>query len=712
MNIEDIVVRRTLRIPAPEGTEGDGAVAVRQFDAALMSVGFKLSDELFTTLGQLSTGVVIDTAVRVLPIVRHMVGDHVEHNVYFREFPKNVPDTIEFWTECLLEALADPTAAVRVAAGTTVFGSLDLLSLPAYGRYRHSYTDMLAAHDEFIEGAGDRVTVLHAGRSLTVEANRLYRSMAAATTPGNDTDREDLAALALACARDAVQPSDIPVRENRALINAARIAVAAAPLLTTVTDVLRLACALSGGDVTLTEPTRFRGMRRPVRRALLAGLHEVVSTNPAAAGDVHQYREQWKRLGERLHPHEYPQYPSAADVFAVARREKDVPSLASKVERLIYAGEPDSAAALLQRSAPGTLHRSADRLLRTSQSVDDQRSISYRIAESATQVSGRVLLSLREHLDNPRGARRVFVNQSSRGHVIDDYRASIAPDVLDSLKSALEVEIRRRLPGNWVIDPDMLDVALPISGKTAAGGFGTLPRGSRTPITAGLLRFFVYWRQTQERTDFDLSALMCDKDFRNARHISYTNLRDGGGCHSGDITSAPDGASEFIDLDLSKMQSDIVIPQVNVYSGEGFEEVAESFFGFMQLDAGQMGKPFEARAVRMKSELRGAGRVALPMVFVRTGTGWEAVWTHLHLTGSASFNQVENNRAATSTLIGAILDRKYLTVRHLAALTDAVIGMPDPDGPPVTYVGLEAPEGIPAGSTVIKPTSLRDLIPA
>jgi stress response protein SCP2 len=58
------------------------------------------------------------------------------------------------------------------------------------------------------------------------------------------------------------------------------------------------------------------------------------------------------------------------------------------------------------------------------------------------------------------------------------------------------------------------------------------------------------------RTDYDLSVLMLNEKFEYANQLSWTNLRteDGVGVHSGDITSAPDGASEFIDIDLGKVE--------------------------------------------------------------------------------------------------------------------------------------------------------------
>lgn len=124
------------------------------------------------------------------------------------------------------------------------------------------------------------------------------------------------------------------MRENRAVVNAARLGAGAGLLVDTVTDVLRAACALSGGDVTLTEPTRVRSLSRPVRRALLTALDGVVAASPAKLADVGAHREAFKRLGERLRPHEYPRLPHAADVFAVARGEKRAHSSLNPVRSL------------------------------------------------------------------------------------------------------------------------------------------------------------------------------------------------------------------------------------------------------------------------------------------------------------------------------------------------------------------------------------------
>ncbi|MFI1441328.1 hypothetical protein [Streptomyces fructofermentans] len=719
-SLEPLLVRHTHRLSSPKGTAGQGAAAARQFDAALTSVGFKLSARLLERLSGLSEAAVLHTARRTLRTVGEMVGDHVQHNAYFIDFPANVPDTEEFWTRCVVKALADDSSRENVL-GQLAHGVLNLLSLPTYGRYQHTYEEMLAAQDELIESAGDRVTVLHLGRDLDTELADLYLALAGSTTPLGDEHLLDLRALAERCALGP-QPDTIPVRENRAVVNEARLAVGADLLLDTVTDVLRLACALSGGDVTLREPTRFRSLPRPVRRALLAGLDAVVAANPAKLADVHAHREPFKRLGERLHPHEYPRWPHAADVFAVARGEREARSFDSRVEERLDEFDVRGAVRILE-SAPGKLFRALDLLLRIAADQEERDAVVAAAVRVAPDVSGRVLLSVREHFHNrgrETGEPRIFINGRGRGWVAEDDRPPVPAAVRDPLIAALDAEMRGRLPApdRLLLDPEVLDVALPLSGRASAAGLGVLPRGSVSAVDGEQLRFFVYWRESGQRTDYDLAALLLNADYSTDSWLSYTSLKAVGGEHSGDATEAPKGASEFINLALDRVRGTFIVPQVNIFAGEGFEEVEESFFGFMLRDGEQKGRPFEPRTVRMKSELRGQGRVALPLVFRRDDDGrWSAKWLHLYLKGLSSDNRVEDNQISVAKVVRAVVEREQLTVRYLVDLVtggDTVVRLLD-GGPvpqePVTYIGLERPEGLHPDSRVITLENLRDLIP-
>ena len=468
IQFEALILRKTLRVPLPAiasataatsavgggaetraASDGAGAAgAARQLDSALLGAGFKLSGKLMQRLSELPAGEVLDLGNRVLAGVRELVGDDVQHNVYFKEFPKGVPDTLEFWISSLRAALLDPVAVPNLEAG---LGWLNLLSLPNYGRYQHAYEEMLAAHEELIPAVTDRLTVLHAGGTLEEEISKLYLSLATSTVPLSAEDLVALGDLALFCATGP-QPETIPVRENRAVINRVRLA-ARQPLITdTVTDVLRLACAASDGDVTLEQPTRFRSFGRPERRLLLAALDQVIAASPGKLGDVAGRREAWKRLGERLHPHEHPQWPHAQDVFAVARGEKQSPSFASRVESTMAASGAGVTARLLA-NAPGLLWRSLDRLLREAAEANDPAELEAVVSAAAAAipaVSGRVLLSGREHLVNrqvPTDVSRVFANRNGRAWTGPETRQPLDEPAVSALTTAIDAEITRRAAG-------------------------------------------------------------------------------------------------------------------------------------------------------------------------------------------------------------------------------------------------------------------------
>ncbi|MFI7679069.1 hypothetical protein [Actinophytocola sp. NPDC049390] len=713
---EELIIQKTLRVPASTGAAGDGTAVARQLDAALLDVGFAASRALLAHVGGLAAGPAMDLASTVVGAVRELVGDHVRHNAYFVGFPHDVPDTVEFWAERLRAAvLADGAVASDAQLRALVPGA-DLLSLPGYGTYRHTYADLLAAHDEFVAAAGDRLTVLHLGDTVGVEATRLYLSLAGRSTPLGAADLAVLADLALGCA-EGEQPTAIPVRENRAVVNEVRL-VLGMPLVAmdTTTDVLRLACQASGGDVSLATPTRFRAFARKERRLMLAALNDVVAANPGRLGDVARHAERWKRLGERLHPHEYGRWPHAQDVFAVARGERTVRNLAGRAEAAIRAGAIEVAATTLSAS-PGLLLRSADRLLRLA-SAAERDTVVDAVTGALGSASGRVLCSLREHVANRTAPApcRMYVGRSRRAHVGPDTRPPLPAGLVAELSARLDAAIADRLPvfeRPLLVDPDVLDVALPLSGKAAEGGFAVLPRGSRARVSGELLRFFTYWRQTARSTDYDLSVLLLDERFRTAGQVSWTNYHHDGAVHSGDVTDARDGATEFIDVPLSV--GGYVVPQVNIYSGESFDEVAESMFGFQSRERDQRGAPFDPRTVRSRSQMRGRGRVALPVVFATRADGWEAVWLHLYLSGRPAFNRVEENSFSTADRVRALVERRYLTMSYLVDRMRTRYDVAVWDGrvpaEPVTFVGVEAPDGLPDGSRVYTLDRLGELLP-
>ncbi|MFA7264790.1 MAG: TerD family protein [Candidatus Nanopelagicales bacterium] len=719
----DVLVEKTLRVPASEGPSGDGRIVAQQLSAVLARVGFLGSRALLEHVAGLERSEAVRLSVATLSAARKIVGDHVSHNAYFKHFPTGVPETVEFWRDSLRGALVGARVTTKQLDEILSSPGFSLLSIPTYGRYQHTFEELVAAHEVFVEAKTDRLTVLHLGGTLDEEITSLYLQLAGSAVPLSEGDRKILGQLALERLAGP-HPEVIPVRENRALINALRLVLGRDLLgVDTVTDVLRIMAAASDdGDVTLERLTRFRNFARPERRALLLELHRVLLVDWAKVGDVVKRREVWKRAAKALHPHDYPQYTLAVRMFEEVVRDKKIPTPNSSFEQFMVAGDVVSAARALS-VAPGALVRQTDQLLRNASSGQFEGLLST-LGEVFPKVSARVLLSLREHLINRNQPqrKRVFVGRSKRAKVVDDMRPVLPSGVIARAARLIDEELLRRAPSymRLVIDPAMFGEALSLSGKATENGFAVKPRGSHAPLDTDAhdtLRFFTYWREQKHRTDFDLSVLMLDKDFQYVTHVSYTRLRDGVVTHSGDITESRNGAAEFIDVVLSRLDPVIeyVIPQVNVFAGEGFDEVAESLFGYQMRHRSQKGMPFEPRTVRMRSELRGDSRIALPLVFSR-GDGWSAKWLHLFLKGDSWGNRVESNMSTTTQLVRAILERKYLKVGYLTGLLmekAAVAELWDEKlelEHPVTFVGREVPDGLPEGSEIVSPERLIELL--
>lgn len=719
--LTETLIKRTNIVPVNDNqTAGNGQAITRQLDSALMNSGFKLSQGLLEKLSKMHPAVVTDLATSILNAVSEMIGDNVEHNVYFKEFPMNVPDTLEFWKKCIVDALFDPKSASTVAIHLAS-GVVNLLDLPTYGRYQHTYEEMVAAHEQFIASGKERVTILHLGDSLAKEAHNLYLSLAGSVIPLNESDLELLKELAEVCLEDD-QPEKFPIRENKAVINQVRLANDRDILVDTTTDVLRLACALSDGDVSLQEKTKFKSFPRAIRKFFLNALDQVISQNPGKLADINQYREPWKRLAERLHPYENTKLTNAHEVFAVARKDKRVYSLVGKAE-LAFANKNIASAIELYAKQPGMLFRNMDRII-TAASSDEVKILMNTVNTVIPKVSGRVILSLREHLVNRVSTQqtqaRIFANKRGTAYVTPEARQPLDNDLVDSLITIFDDQVISRLPAydNLVVNQDILDVALPLSDKNKAQGFGILPRGTVTPVDTEILGFFIHWEEKNHRTDYDLSVIFLDDKFTMTQQASWTNLRGEDFVHSGDLVESAGGATEIIDIMLKDVDCTYIVPQVNIFRGESFPDVKESFFGYMERTSEQMGSlPYEPQTVRIKSEVRGKGKVALPLIFMRDNEGkWSAKWMHLYLNGYPNCNRVELNKLSTSLLVKSIVARNYLRVGYFVdlmkhkALKFSWFDQESEITDPVTYLGLATPEGLPEGSTSINLTNLNDLI--
>lgn len=702
------LVQKRLTFPTLSTTGGNSRTLARQLDCALMQVGFKLSRNLIAHLGTLTFESALEASGLLLRSVKELVGDHVKHNVYFKEFPKNVPDTLEFWTGLLIKFYWETGTLTN-----------NLLDFPEYGTCQHTYEEMLACHDRF-KPKSLKLKVINLGGTEQEELTALYAYLAGSNVPLNVEDRGLLEILFRAGFKTSVK---VAVRENKAIINA--LLAGKEPLdIDTPTDLLRLAAHLSGGDVTLAEPTKFKSLSRSIRRQIVAEMDALLRDNPEKIEDINSRKEPFKRLAEKLHPFEFRKlFPHGVKAFSFSNGDLKVATWGHKVQTALTGGKLTKAINLLSEK-PGYLVRSIDQIARNASDTQFDTLLDS-LKENTSRVSGRVLLSVIEHLDNRKAKVpfRLFVNRKGKGFASNVELPPLAATRITKVQKILWKELASRVPSTdtLVIDDTINTVAVPVSEKSKSEGFRVLPRGSTFALdpVKKLLRFFVYWHQTAEHTDYDLSVAFYDKDFQSMGYGSWTSLSGTGFRHSGDMTSAPNGATEFIEIDLKGVDANIayVVPTINIFTGETFAQCKESFFGFMTMAPAEKGKPFEPQAVEMKFDLRGDKKVGVPLVFGRTENGWEAKWLDLYAQGSFWGNRVETTKFSTALLAKSLVSRQYLTVNRLLDLyrdkakkvVSAGSKLPKTG---VTYVGLERPEGLPNGSAIYTLDNLKALIPA
>jgi len=142
-----------------------------------------------------------------------------------------------------------------------------------------------------------------------------------------------------------------------------------------------------------------------------------------------------------------------------------------------------------------------------------------------------------------------------------------------------------------------------------------------------------------------LAATILDENFNGIADISFYNLKDFGGVHSGDITDAPNGAAEFIDISLSKVLQRggrYIAMQIYSYTQHKYCDLPECFAGWMGRKSPQSGEIFEAKTVKNKIDLASDTTVVLPLLI--DAKERKVIWMDLGLKQRPTWNTAYGNR--------------------------------------------------------------------
>lgn len=602
------------------------ATAMKNFER----IGYKFSPELYNLLKYAPSKVLIDWYKDSYPVLQESVGDHVTHRPMYPNFPEQVMEAseVEIYFNAFLHYLLNV--------------------------YPNQDKDLRADYSEF-----DKLrTIEFAEKS---EMYEFFQNKISSKSAFSPSDKEDVTAFFEQGA--FYVPATFPNKENLSFVSALAFKHGdlhdIAPHYKTATDVLRLAVALSDGDVSLAETPKFRKFKRSERRLLLSLLEKAGNIEE----DMLRFKSAWKRLGEVLHPGDYVNvFPNSYKAFTAIRNNEKIETFNSKVEKA-FRDEDSKTLFTLLKSRPGDFARRLDHALRTFHSMDVLDAFN----EVAVKVSPTVLLQVKGHFTNksenpdlpkiiiPKGNTNTLQVLESKGFQIPKSTCDSVVQICDV--SLENIFAEREKLGNVYVDPALKGVAIPFGLRNASESLETFGRGTRFKLDdKSTLRFFIHWKNVQGGygTDIDLSAISYGENFNEIGHISYYNLRSGAlGAHSGDITNAPNGASEFIDIDIDKALANgsrYVGMVVHSYSRDRFSDVPECFSGFMSREAVQSGEVYEPASVRGKADLTVEATQAIPYIFdLKTR---EAIW--LDITMSSKYNSNNNLHSNLSNIELAI----------------------------------------------------------
>jgi hypothetical protein len=617
------------------------------------SLGYTFSEGVVEVLCTWNLEDLTDFYKETVKYLKHMVGANVKFKPMYPNFPQQVMDMSHM--ELYMNALAHYSTAFFSEVGLI---DQESIWLPEYEKEERlpllDTTDLkviqLGTSDEFMAIftglLGANTSISEADKRVVKWFVGSYKEIIADYLPERIPNKENLTYFT------GLVLTDVPTISDKLT-----------KYFKTATDVLRLAVALSDGDVSLATKTKFRNFSRPQRRLLFTLLESCKNIEE----DMLRYKGQWIRLGERLHPGEVAKkYGRTFKSFTKLRNSWKIHTFNGKLEKKLEAKEVYEAAELLEKR-PGEFARRLDHLLREAK---QKKRILDRFEVVTEQVSTPVLLQVLNHFENrndEKDLRVIF----PKGNVAKVKALENNLDKLDSrackraVKICKEALVKRFSDledlGKVYLDPKLKNYLVPFSQRSASKSLKSAVRGSVLPLDDGdTVRFFLWWKDGAGRTDIDLSAILFKEDWSYKEHLSYTNLKSRwiSACHSGDITSAPKGACEFVDIPIEKAYKAgcrYIVMSVNAFTMQPYCDLPECFAGWMMRQKPKSGEVFEPKTVQDKIDLSADTTICVPAIIdLKERT---VHWADLALKKNPSWaNNVEGNMSGLQLISKAIIE--------------------------------------------------------
>lgn len=637
-------------------------------------LGYTFSKNLYKMLCEVSHGDLTTIYLDLVRMLKNMVGDDVKYEPMYPNFPSSVMNRSD--AELYMNAIVH-----YWSNGTLYPVEKEDARLPLFDSIKVKVLDVGCIDD----------------------LQLIFSNLCSSKTSLSQQDKEDM--IWIFRNRDMIPsfkfPEDIPLKENVAIIGKLYIENLANALakdiqkyFKTATDVLRLVTAMSDGDVSLANNTKFRNIRRAERRIIMDLLN--------GCGDIEEdmlrNKGRWVRIGEKIHPGEYDynKYKKVIVAFDKIRNNIKIETFNGKMDAACKRGDFESALKIAA-TRPGELARRLDYFLRKNK---NGKSVINFFKDVSKNVSTPVLLQVRQHFIS-RGDDmdvRVFFPKGNlaRSWAMDNNLEPIEEKYCKAIvqiceNALVEQYSKREFLGNVYLSEAYKNYIVPFSQRSASKSLKTIVRGSRIPIDENTkyIRAFIWWTNTKYgRVDLDLSASFFDENWNYKVHISYTNLRNRhmDAVHSGDIVNGGRvdgvGVSEFLDVninDMTRLNIRYIVFQVHGYFCPGFNQMEHAMFGWMNREGVMSGEIYEPKTVEQKMSLASESKVCIPVIFDCVAR--EFIWCDMNISMdgtcySRGGNNVESNIRGVVATCYAMVNMSKPSLYDLISLHIRARGVP------------------------------------
>ena len=644
-SVKSILIEPTLN--ADSLTESERVVLL----GMIHDCGFSFNQH--DTYKFMSSHITYDKAAEIIKAIEYVVGDHVAHKFLQGSFPIKDPNQLhrsiiacmnylhQYFPDIFHSVLQED----RIAAPLQITHYSDPKILTIVG----------SVDDKVLELFGSKIPLSADHAELVTY---LYNT--------NDP------------VLDRVDGSAIMLKEVLAYQVKREIEVDAIDKITSArsaTDILRAIALISGEpNPKLDSAFSIKSIPNKQRRKIVECLDTI-----ATIEDLTINKNLFKRLFKMLHLNT-PRFKKFSNINNLAKTLREVnnpKTIRTEIQRVVDGFGSDEGFDYLINN-PSVFVRNLDAILRKY----DSNEVIDKVKKSFTNntVNTKILLQALEHFNNrlvKLDTRMFTLKGRSQPVVVDD--KPLEPMEFETVKLLSNIftqELQRqyKLSSNWFerayIDPALYKINIP-KNLSEEDGLKQLSRGSRyklnTDEKGSVIRLFVHWA---DNCDIDLSAVLYDQEFKvlddRDAQINFGNLHGHFYEHSGDVRYAPDGGSEFIDIELEKIPTNTryIVMVVNNYSGDSYDSVNELFAGFMIRKDRLMGKAFEPRTVEDKFSIRGGSNIK--QLFAYDVVTDEIILINASSTtcDAYSIRDMDDD----NQLLKSVVERNYISIGNLIEL--------------------------------------------